>query len=119
MAQNLQLLLLLGTISAVRTKYVYVEQKKTWLEALSVCERDYTTLAPVNNEHDIDLLRELGVSTSEYILFGLQRNRADTSKWIWSGGGEVTRFFWDENQPKPSDVVKPSYDDPLPRIMEL
>ncbi|CAL1598712.1 unnamed protein product [Knipowitschia caucasica] len=99
MAPSLQLLLLLGTVSLVLTKYVYVDERKYWPQAQSYCEIHHTDLAPVNSYSDMELLRQLTGPPSKSIWIGLLRNKTHTEKWRWSGGGEVTKFFWNNGEP--------------------
>uniref|UniRef100_A0A3B4ACM3 C-type lectin domain-containing protein n=1 Tax=Periophthalmus magnuspinnatus TaxID=409849 RepID=A0A3B4ACM3_9GOBI len=35
--------------------------------------------------------------------FGLMRNSTDRTKWQWSGGAAVTKFFWGPNEPNGQD----------------
>ncbi|KAI3365827.1 hypothetical protein L3Q82_000819 [Scortum barcoo] len=48
---------------------------------------------------DIKRLRRVVSDDNEYIWIGLKRNLTDKEKWIWSGGGEVSNFFWANNEP--------------------
>ncbi|KAK7893200.1 hypothetical protein WMY93_022352 [Mugilogobius chulae] len=96
---NLQLLLLYGTISATLAKYVFVKSKTSWTDAQTNCQAKFTDMAPINNENDQTLIQELAAGSTAYIWFGLQRNMTDTTKWLWSGGGEVTWFNWESGQP--------------------
>lgn len=92
-------ILLLLSLSGTFTKYVYIEEKYSWKEALDYCCQHHTDLAPVNNERDIRILQELSGGTTEKIWIGLVRRSSDKNKWLWSGGGEVSRFFWEVKQP--------------------
>ncbi|KAJ0009441.1 hypothetical protein NQD34_001143 [Periophthalmus magnuspinnatus] len=100
MGPNIQLLLLLGTITAA-FKYKFISTKKNWADAHSYCVTKYTDLAPINDESDIKLLQEQAAGYSGLIWFGLIRKIIDqnTYRYMWSGGGEVKRFFWGKNQP--------------------
>uniref|UniRef100_A0A669C1J8 C-type lectin domain-containing protein n=1 Tax=Oreochromis niloticus TaxID=8128 RepID=A0A669C1J8_ORENI len=88
-------ILLLLSLAGTFTKYVYIEEDNSWKDALDYCCEHYTDLAPVNNEHDIRKLQELSGGTTEKIWIGLIRSSSDKKKWLWSGGGEVSRFFWE------------------------
>uniref|UniRef100_A0A3B4H6T4 C-type lectin domain-containing protein n=1 Tax=Pundamilia nyererei TaxID=303518 RepID=A0A3B4H6T4_9CICH len=92
-------ILLLLSLSGTFTKYVYIEEKYSWKEALDYCCQHHTDLAPVNNQRDIHILQELSGGTTEKIWIGLIRRSSDKNKWLWSGGGEVSRFFWEVKQP--------------------
>lgn len=96
---NFSCILLLLSLSGTFTKYVYIEEKYSWKEALDYCCQHHTDLAPVNNERDIHILQELSGGTNEKIWIGLIRRSSDKNKWLWSGGGEVSRFFWEIKQP--------------------
>lgn len=93
------LLLLLPSPSATVGKYVYIKETMSWHEARLYCRVFHTDLAPVSTRKDISQLNALG-SWWEYIWIGLERDPTDRKKWNWSGGGEVSRFFWKEGQPQ-------------------
>ncbi|CAI5638587.1 unnamed protein product [Oreochromis niloticus] len=99
MNPTLTCILLLLSSSGTLSKYVHVD--KIWYQdaSLSYCRQYYTDLAPVNNERDIAELRKIKNDTG-YILIGLERSSTDTNKWMWSGGGQVTRFFWASGEPR-------------------
>lgn len=91
--------LLLLSFSAAFGKYVYIEQGKNWHKARDHCQTFYTDLAPVSSEHDIAMLRRLVGDNQAFIWIGMRRHSADTEKWVWAGGGEVSVFFWAPGQP--------------------
>ncbi|KAK7893198.1 hypothetical protein WMY93_022350 [Mugilogobius chulae] len=101
MGPYLRLVLLVGIISAALAKYVYIDKKKHWDEAHAYCVKEFTDLAPVYDYTDLNLLRSLAGDHKGFIWFGLMRNMTDLTKWMWSGGGEVTWFNWDYTQPNP------------------
>lgn len=92
-------LLLLSFYAAFSCKYVFVRQRLGWNKAQKYCRQHHTDLAPVSNKHDMRKLTRLSDSVLGYYWIGLIRNSTDREKWMWSGGGEVTRFFWAWNQP--------------------
>lgn len=96
-------ILLLLSSSGTLSKYVHVDKKRYQDASLSYCRQYYTDLAPVNNERDIAELRKIKNNIG-FILIGLERSSTYTNKWMWSGGGEVTRFFW-ASGPAPQDEV--------------
>uniref|UniRef100_A0A3B4WXR2 C-type lectin domain-containing protein n=1 Tax=Seriola lalandi dorsalis TaxID=1841481 RepID=A0A3B4WXR2_SERLL len=97
MDQSFACVLLL--LSLAFGKYVYIEQKKTWHEAQKYCQMFYTDLAPVSNKHDIYQLERLVGESEDYFWIGMERDSTDTLKWMWSGGGEVSTFFWALGEP--------------------
>uniref|UniRef100_A0A3B4ACG0 C-type lectin domain-containing protein n=1 Tax=Periophthalmus magnuspinnatus TaxID=409849 RepID=A0A3B4ACG0_9GOBI len=86
MGPNIQLLLLLGTITAA-FKYKFISTKKNWADAHSYCVTKYTDLAPINDESDIKLLQEqLNKNTSTaHVWMGL---RFLAKEWMWGGKPE-------------------------------
>lgn len=88
-------LLLLLSLSAALGKYVYISDKMSWHRAQKYCRAYHTDLAPISNENDNDKL-----SDKEYSWIGLQRSRMNRNKWRWSGGRQVSGFFWDSSQPQ-------------------
>uniref|UniRef100_A0A3P9CAP9 C-type lectin domain-containing protein n=1 Tax=Maylandia zebra TaxID=106582 RepID=A0A3P9CAP9_9CICH len=99
MDQLFTFILLLLNLSGTLTKYIYVDQKMDWLEAQSYCRQNYTDLAPVSTEKDVNKLKQLSGNVTHHIWIGLVRNLPGNENWRWSGGEVVSRNFWAENQP--------------------
>lgn len=99
MDQISTLVLLLLSLDATLGKYVYIEQRNSWFEALAYCQRYHTDLAPVRYKSEINHLMELANYSTDYKWIGLIRNLTDADKWKWSGGAEVSTFFWETGQP--------------------
>lgn len=99
MAHAFTCVLLLLHSSAAFGKYVYIEKRRTWHEARRHCRTFYTDLAPVSNKHDISQLQQLAGDIKAFLWIGIERNSTDAMKWMWSGGGEVSTFFWAPGQP--------------------
>lgn len=78
-----------------------LKRKKDWYGAHSHCRTEYTDLAPISNQLDICLLKELAGNYSDYIWFGLLRDDNSASNFRWSRSGEVKMFVWNDNQPNP------------------
>lgn len=87
------LLNLSGTFS--KSKYIYIEDQKTWKDAQIYCREQYTDLAPVSNEQDLNKLQKM--RPSDRVWVGLQRI-SDTNNWTWSGGGPM-EVPWAITQP--------------------
>lgn len=92
MDQMFACVLLLLSSSATASKYVFISNLMSWHDAQVYCRSNHTDLAPVSNAEDMDKLQSL-------FWIGLERDQANRSRWRWSGGGEVTTFFWDSSQP--------------------
>lgn len=88
------ILLLLGW-STTSSKYVYITNKKTWHDAQKYCLEHHADLAHISNENDNGRLCSL---TKEFSWFGLQRDFKLRNQWRWSGGGNVSLFFWADSQ---------------------
>ncbi|CAI5638576.1 unnamed protein product [Oreochromis niloticus] len=99
MDQIFTFILLLLSLSASFSKYIHIDQKMDWLEAQKHCQQHYTDLAPVSNERDNNELQQLASNVNEYIWIGLIRNSSDRTKWLWSGGGAPTMYFWQKYEP--------------------
>lgn len=93
------ILLLLCSLYATLGKYVYITTRKTWPDAQAYCEDQYTDLAPVSNQEDTAELQRLATNASASIWIGLERSFTNANTWMWSGGGEVSKFFWAPGQP--------------------
>ncbi|KAJ0062262.1 hypothetical protein NL108_002585 [Boleophthalmus pectinirostris] len=94
--------LLLLLVSVTFGKYIYVEESMQWDKAQDYCRRNYTDLAPVNNEYDVQLLFEDGrISQQSSFWIGLMRNPENQEQWMWSGGSEVKadKTFWSPGEP--------------------
>uniref|UniRef100_A0A3P9CAN1 C-type lectin domain-containing protein n=1 Tax=Maylandia zebra TaxID=106582 RepID=A0A3P9CAN1_9CICH len=87
------LLNLSGTFS--KSKYIYIEDQKTWNAAQNYCREKYTDLAPVSNEQDLNKLQKMRPSGRVWV--GLQRILS-TNNWTWSGGGPM-EVPWANKQP--------------------
>lgn len=99
MDQMFACVLLLLSSSATASKYVFIEDRMRWHDAQIYCRAHHTDLAPVSNAEDMAELRSLTGFLQDFWV-GLERDQANRSRWRWSGGGEVTTFFWDIGQPE-------------------
>lgn len=90
-------ILLLLSWATASSKYVHIDDRKTWFEACQYCREQHTDLAHVSNEKDNQRLQE---KKSDHSWFGLYRDSRYSGKWRWSGGGEVSEFTWGRNQPE-------------------
>lgn len=90
--------LLLLSVPA-ESKYVFITRHMTRNFARSYCRQHHIDLAPVQSDNDQQQLRSLldKDDFNDYIWIGLERD--NLGGWRWSGGGEVTTFFWDDDQP--------------------
>ncbi|KAL3999749.1 proline-serine-threonine phosphatase interacting protein 1 [Sarotherodon galilaeus] len=92
-------ILLLLNLSGTFTKYIYIDDKMDWHRAQSYCQQNYTDLAPVSTEKDVNKIQELSSNVNHHIWIGLVRDSSGSGNWMWSGGGAVSRDFWAEHQP--------------------
>lgn len=97
MNQIVTCILLLLSLFGTFSKYVYIKKHKSWNEAQSFCRKHHTDLASVSNEQDNLKLGKLG-NSNDHIWIGL-KNSSESKKWMWSGGTEVSSFFWASDQP--------------------
>nr|XP_013771387.1 PREDICTED: L-selectin-like [Pundamilia nyererei] len=106
MDQLFTFILLLLNLSGTLTKYIYVDQKRDWLEAQSYCRQNYTDLAPhytdlapVSNDKDANKLQQRSSNVNDFIWIGLVRNSSNRMQWLWSGGGVASTCFWKPGEP--------------------
>ncbi|XP_030609391.1 C-type lectin lectoxin-Lio3-like [Archocentrus centrarchus] len=92
-------ILLLLSLSGTFTKYVYVKEEKNWPDAQKYCRQTYTDLAPVSNQNDLDKLQQLSGNVDNRMWIGLERNSSNRTQWLWSGGGAVSWFLWEQGEP--------------------
>lgn len=97
MEKTFSCILLLLSWSTTVSKYVYINDKRTWHNAQKYCRKYHTDLAHVSNKNDNNRLKE---KIDDHSWIGLQRDELYSDKWRWSGGGEVSVFFWAHNQPE-------------------
>lgn len=98
MHQTFACTLLLLSLSVTFGKYIRIRRNERWHNAQMYCRLFYTDLAPVSNTRDMKQLKHLA-GDDDYFWIGLERDSTDREKWTWSGGGEVSTFFWAEGQP--------------------
>uniref|UniRef100_A0AAZ1XFH6 C-type lectin domain-containing protein n=1 Tax=Oreochromis aureus TaxID=47969 RepID=A0AAZ1XFH6_OREAU len=86
-------ILLLMNLSGTFTKYIYVDDKMDWLEAQSYCQQNYTDLAPVSTEKDVNKLQEelSKHNTTQNVWIGL---RFLPGNWLWVDGQEMDYKAW-------------------------
>lgn len=99
MVQAFSCVLLLLSLNATTGKYFYIKEEMSWEDAQKYCQTFYTDLAPVTNEDINTQSWDFAGSISSYSWIGLQRDSTAEKKWMWSGGGEVSTFFWAPGQP--------------------
>uniref|UniRef100_A0A8C6UM69 C-type lectin domain-containing protein n=1 Tax=Neogobius melanostomus TaxID=47308 RepID=A0A8C6UM69_9GOBI len=84
-----------------------IRKRMTWDDALQYCRTYHRDLASVASETEMMLIeKELGKEFSKLTWIGLMRNRTDQTKWMWSGGSEVTECFWAPGEPNEIDTEK-------------
>lgn len=83
-------------VSVYRYHYL-VNETLSFQEAQQRCTQHYDYLSTVRSK-DLEDLSDNSL-IRDYFWIGVQRDRADNNKWIWSEGGEATITFWDENKP--------------------
>ncbi|XP_036444737.1 macrophage mannose receptor 1-like [Colossoma macropomum] len=66
--------------------YVWVSERKTWAEAQSYCRNNYTDLASVRNQTELQQI--LRISNGNTVWIGLYRNR------LWSDQSNSTFTYW-------------------------
>lgn len=99
MQQPFRLLLILLGMSALLGKYIYIEKTVTWHEAQYYCREFHTDLAPISGNYDRQSIQKL-TTALDYFWIGLERNTTDRDKWMWSGGGEASNFYWGSWEPQ-------------------
>ncbi|CAB1415414.1 unnamed protein product [Pleuronectes platessa] len=99
MEETLACLLLL-LLSSSSEKYVYVDQRMNWPQAQTHCRTHYTDLAAVCSKQDTEHIQKLASKIDGFIWMGMEKFSTGGVKWMWSGGAEVTEFFWKPGQPE-------------------
>lgn len=100
MDQTFACVLLLLSSLATASKYVFIDDQMRWHDAQIYCRAQHIDLAPVSNAEDMAEIQSLTSFFQDLFWIGLERDQANRSRWKWSGGGEVTTFFWKSSQPE-------------------
>uniref|UniRef100_A0A667WM85 C-type lectin domain-containing protein n=1 Tax=Myripristis murdjan TaxID=586833 RepID=A0A667WM85_9TELE len=77
------------------SRWILVEEHKSWSEAQSYCRQSYTDLASIRNLAENEEIRGL---ISEASWIGLFRDA-----WKWSDGSTMSFSKWDNSQPSGGD----------------
>ncbi|XP_043093713.1 deleted in malignant brain tumors 1 protein [Puntigrus tetrazona] len=88
--------------------YTYINDSKSWIDALEYCRTRHQTLAHVLNAmaHDYitQMLQDKGVTDGVWI--GLERSMLFTcSPWLWTGGSYVEYALWHQDYPKDQETM--------------
>ncbi|XP_076828391.1 macrophage mannose receptor 1-like isoform X2 [Brachyhypopomus gauderio] len=106
MCSALQFILLFSGLWAlpmcVTRQFYVVEQKKNWTDAQNYCRGNYTDLATIENQEDMDTILTL-LSNQQKVIYwiGLTRNvdQNNNTIWVWSDRSNSTYKDWGTGQP--------------------
>ncbi|KAI4887036.1 hypothetical protein NFI96_005193 [Prochilodus magdalenae] len=100
MSSALYVLLLfsaLWTLSLCGTRHFHlVNVKKNWTEAQSYCRANYTDLATIESQQEMDAVLNLIGGTRSYFWIGLRLNN---KSWTWSDGSNSSYRYWNVGEP--------------------
>nr|XP_014353349.1 PREDICTED: macrophage mannose receptor 1-like [Latimeria chalumnae] len=75
-----------------RSRYHFIQEKKTWFEALEICREKYTDLVSVRSQKELEEIKN--ISGTIRIWIGLYRN-----VWQWSNGDPTLFQNWNTGEP--------------------
>ncbi|XP_064408108.1 C-type mannose receptor 2-like [Latimeria chalumnae] len=73
-------------------QYHFIQEKKTWFEALEICRKNYTDLVSVHSQKELEEIKNISGITAIWI--GLYRN-----VWHWSNGDPAPFQNWNTGEP--------------------
>uniref|UniRef100_H3A7I9 C-type lectin domain-containing protein n=1 Tax=Latimeria chalumnae TaxID=7897 RepID=H3A7I9_LATCH len=77
---------------SARRQYHFIQEKKTWFEALEICRKNYTDLVSVHSQKELEEIKNISGITAIWI--GLYRN-----VWHWSNGDPAPFQNWNTGEP--------------------
>ncbi|XP_047661521.1 lymphocyte antigen 75-like [Tachysurus fulvidraco] len=80
--------------NGINNTYVMIYDQKTWEEAQSFCRVNYTDLASVRNQTELQQI--MSIVNSSDVWIGLYRNR------LWSDQSNSTFTYWTPESPEPT-----------------
>ncbi|XP_076828396.1 macrophage mannose receptor 1-like [Brachyhypopomus gauderio] len=105
MCSTLQFILLFSGLWAlamcVTRQFYVVEEKKNWTDAQKYCRGNYTDLATIENQVDMDtILTLLSNQSGVNYWIGLRQDAQEINHtWIWSDGSNSTYMDWGPQEP--------------------
>ncbi|XP_036452774.1 C-type mannose receptor 2-like [Colossoma macropomum] len=104
MSSALYLILLfsaLWTLSFCGTRQFHVvNEKKNWNNAQKYCREKFTDLATIESQEEMDALKAVLNGTAGDFWIGLkQKDKHDTTNWIWSDGSNSSYKYWNDKEP--------------------
>ncbi|XP_036452684.1 macrophage mannose receptor 1-like [Colossoma macropomum] len=104
MSSALYLILLfsaLWTLSFCGTRQFHVVKvNKTWDEAQKHCRENFTDLATIESQEEMNALTAVLNGTKGYFWIGLrQKVQQNNISWIWSDGSNSSYRYWDAGEP--------------------
>ncbi|XP_053537654.1 macrophage mannose receptor 1 isoform X1 [Ictalurus punctatus] len=106
-AVNFILLLSAGlwapALSASRQFYA-VEENRDWSEAQTWCRENYTDLATIENQEEMDAVKDLLKGKGGNFWIGLKQNQTywhiyKNRSWYWSDGAPYNYTYWQNGEP--------------------
>ncbi|KAI4886524.1 hypothetical protein NFI96_034120 [Prochilodus magdalenae] len=108
MSSALYVLLLfsaLWTLSLCGTRHFHlVNETKNWTEAQSYCRENFTDLATIESQQDMDALIAVLNGTGEHSWIGLREKdepyrTVGNRSWTWSDGSNSSYRYWNTGEP--------------------
>uniref|UniRef100_A0A8B9HYC2 C-type lectin domain-containing protein n=1 Tax=Astyanax mexicanus TaxID=7994 RepID=A0A8B9HYC2_ASTMX len=91
----------LWTLSLCRTRQFHVvKERKTWANAQRYCREEFTDLATIENQEEMDDIKSALNGANGKFWIGLKQKRTLTTRsWIWSDGSDSSYSNWIPGEP--------------------
>jgi len=80
---------------------VYIDKKRRWVDAKSLCHQDGGDLASIRNAREWQFVKGILANTSSgvtHVWLGANDEKKE-GNWVWTDGSSVTYSDWDSSQP--------------------
>ncbi|KAL7875558.1 hypothetical protein AOLI_G00105210 [Acnodon oligacanthus] len=91
----------LWTLSFCGTRQFHVVNvEKTWTDAQNYCRANFTDLATIESQEEMNAVKAVLNGKRDYFWIGMrQKFQQNQTSWIWSDGSNSTYRYWDTGEP--------------------
>ncbi|XP_072543319.1 C-type lectin lectoxin-Lio2-like [Salminus brasiliensis] len=82
------------------SQFHVVKEEKNWTEAQKYCRENFTDLATIENQKEMDAVKAALNGTTGNFWIGLRQKPGETNRsWIWSDGSNFSYSDWYTGEP--------------------